>query len=89
LPHRYYLEVQEWRRAHSVDSLYTSLRFPEREEYVRRAYPHGFHGVTRGGVPVCVLCPGRYDAHVALHRLSSRERILQVRGQPRGSFVTH
>ncbi|XP_035540734.1 phosphatidylinositol/phosphatidylcholine transfer protein SFH9-like isoform X2 [Juglans regia] len=53
-------EMLNWRKDNKVDSLLLDFVYHEYEE-VQRWYPHGYHGVDRGGRPVYIERLGKLE----------------------------
>ncbi|KAL1830379.1 hypothetical protein ACET3Z_000030 [Daucus carota] len=53
-------EMLNWRRENRVDSIIQDFVYDEHED-VQRYYPHGFHGVDRGGRPVYIERLGKVE----------------------------
>lgn len=53
-------EMLNWRKEYGVDSFLKDFVYDESEE-VQRWYPHGYHGVDRGGRPVYIERLGKLE----------------------------
>ncbi|KAL4597271.1 hypothetical protein ACB092_12G222600 [Castanea dentata] len=72
-------EMLNWRKEFGVDSFLKDFVYDEYEE-VRRCYPHGYHGVDKGGRPVYIERLGKIELS-KLMNATSVDRFLKYHVQ--------
>ncbi|CAA2958417.1 Hypothetical predicted protein [Olea europaea subsp. europaea] len=72
-------EMLNWRKENGVDSIIRDFVYDEFED-VRRYYPHGYHGVDKGGRPVYIERLGKIEPS-KLMSVTTIERFLKYHVQ--------
>ncbi|CAI0426601.1 unnamed protein product [Linum tenue] len=72
-------EMLYWRKENGVDSISQDFVYEEFEE-VQRHYPHGYHGVDKGGRPVYIERIGKIEPH-KLMSVTTVDRFLKYHVQ--------
>ncbi|XAR60964.1 hypothetical protein NMG60_11034528 [Bertholletia excelsa] len=72
-------EMLNWRKEYCVDSIIQDYIYEEHEQ-VQKYYPHGYHGVDKGGRPVYIERLGKVDPS-KLMKVTTLERFLKYHVQ--------